>query len=175
VAFVLRDTFAVPFPEIARMLETTPAAARQLASRARRRVRGVATLEGPLEEERKIVDAFFAAARGGDFEALLNVLDPEVVLRADGRISRLVRGAAAVAGTALQFANAAALLHPVVVNGGARGRRHSRGPAVLADGVHRPRRPHRRDRRDHRPRARRETRSGAPADVSHAPTGSRLL
>src|SRR5205085_2607426 len=82
VAFVLHDMFAVPFPEIARMLETTPAAARQLASRARRRVRGAATPEGPLAAQREIVDAFFAAARGGDFEALLNVLDPEVVLRA---------------------------------------------------------------------------------------------
>ncbi|NUR75040.1 MAG: sigma-70 family RNA polymerase sigma factor [Thermoleophilia bacterium] len=119
VAFVLHDMFAVPFPEIAQMLETTPAAARQLASRARRRVRGAARSEGKLEAQREVVDAFFAAARGGDFEALLTVLDPDVVLRADGRISQFVRGASAVAGTALQFANPAALLHPVVVNGGA--------------------------------------------------------
>ena len=101
------------------VLETTPAAARQLASRARRRVRGAARSEGKLEAQREVVDAFFAAARGGDFEALLTVLDPDVVLRADGRISQFVRGASAVAGTALQFANPAALLHPVVVNGGA--------------------------------------------------------
>jgi RNA polymerase sigma factor (sigma-70 family) len=123
VAFVLHDMFAVPFDEIARMLDTSSAAARQLASRGRRRVRITATPEGSLEAQREVVDAFFAAARRGDFEALISVLDPDVVLRSDGGAERAltasVEGAAAVAGRALMFANPAARLHPVVVNGGA--------------------------------------------------------
>jgi RNA polymerase sigma-70 factor (ECF subfamily) len=123
VAFVLHDMFAVPFDEIARMLDTSSAAARQLASRGRRRVRSAATPEGPLAAQREVVDAFFAAARRGDFEALISVLDPDVVLRSDGGAERAltasVEGAAAVAGRALMFANPAARLHPVVVNGGA--------------------------------------------------------
>jgi RNA polymerase sigma factor (sigma-70 family) len=123
VAFVLHDMFAVPFDEIARMLDTSSAAARQLASRARRRVRTTATPEGSLEAQREVVDAFFAAARRGDFQALMSVLDPDVVLRSDGGAERAltasVEGAAAIAGRALMFANPAARLHPVVVNGGA--------------------------------------------------------
>jgi RNA polymerase sigma factor (sigma-70 family) len=123
VAFVLHDMFAVPFDEIARMLDTSSAAARQLASRGRRRVRITATPEGSLEAQREVVDAFFAAARRGDFEALISVLDPDVVLHSDGGAERAltasVEGAAAVAGRALMFANPAARLHPVVVNGGA--------------------------------------------------------
>jgi RNA polymerase sigma-70 factor (ECF subfamily) len=122
VAFVLHDTFAVPFDEIARMLDTTPPAARQLASRGRRRVRGAATPDGAIADQRAVVDAFFAAARNGDFEALVSILDPNVVLRSDGgaarpRLTVALEGAAAVAGQALQFANPAARLHPVVVNG----------------------------------------------------------
>src|SRR5881397_2768398 len=117
VAFVLHDMFAVPFDEIARMLDTSSAAARQLASRGRRRVRIAATPEGSLEAQREVVDAFFAAARRGDFEALISVLDPDVVLRSDGGAERAlttsVEGAAAVAGRALMFANPAAMLHPV--------------------------------------------------------------
>jgi RNA polymerase sigma-70 factor (ECF subfamily) len=123
VAFVLHDMFAVPFDDIARMLDTSAAAARQLASRARRRVRIAATPDGSLDAQREVVNAFFAAARSGDFEALISVLAPGVVLRSDGGTDQAltvrVEGAANVAGRALMFANPAARLHPVVVNGGA--------------------------------------------------------
>jgi RNA polymerase sigma factor (sigma-70 family) len=85
VSFVLHDLFAVPFDEIAEVLDRTPAAVRQLASRARRRVQGEAPRpDADLARQREVVDAFFAAARSGDFDALVAVLDPEVVLRADG-------------------------------------------------------------------------------------------
>ncbi|WP_206786984.1 sigma-70 family RNA polymerase sigma factor [Amycolatopsis sp. MtRt-6] len=83
VAFVLHDMFAVPFDEIAPMIGKTPAATRQLASRARRRVKGGETADADLPRRRKVVEAFLAASRGGDFEALLALLDPDVVLRAD--------------------------------------------------------------------------------------------
>jgi RNA polymerase sigma factor (sigma-70 family) len=123
VAFVLHDMFAVPFDEVALMLDTSSAAARQLASRGRRRVRLAATPEGSLKAQRKVVDAFFAAARGGDIDALISALDPDVVLRSDGgarsALTARVEGAAAVAGRALLFANPAATLRAVVVNGGA--------------------------------------------------------
>jgi RNA polymerase sigma-70 factor (ECF subfamily) len=127
VAFVLHDMFAVPFEEIAPLVGRTPAAARQLASRARRRVQG-ADLPAPdpdLARQRAVVDAFFAAARGGDVDALVALLDPDAVRRADfgpGRppASRVIRGAAAVAGEALLFrANPAVELHPALVNGAA--------------------------------------------------------
>jgi RNA polymerase sigma-70 factor (ECF subfamily) len=127
LAFVLHDMFALPFEEIAPMVGRTPEAARQLASRARRRVKG-ADLREPdpdLARQRAVVDAFFAASRGGDFDALVAVLDPDVVLRADfgarrPAASTVIRGAAAVAGQALLFgANPAAELHPVLVNGAA--------------------------------------------------------
>ena len=89
VSFVLHDLFAVPFDEIAGVLDRSPAAVRQLASRARRRVQGGAPRPDPdLARQREVVDAFFAAARSGDFEALVAVLDPDVVLRADGGASR---------------------------------------------------------------------------------------
>ena len=85
LAFVLHDMFAVPFEEIAPIVDRSPAAARQLASRARRRVQGAAPAPDPdLARQREVVDAFFAAARDGDFDALVAVLDPDVVLRADG-------------------------------------------------------------------------------------------
>ena len=85
LAFVLHDLFAVPFDEIAPIVGRSPTAARQLASRARRRVRGGATVpDADLARQREVVDAFLAAARGGDFDALLAVLDPDVVVRADG-------------------------------------------------------------------------------------------
>jgi len=124
VAFVLHDMFGMPFDEIARLLETSAPAARQLASRGRRRIRAAATPEGELESQREVVDAFFAAARNGDFDALVALLDPDIVLRSDGgathpRFTAHVEGADAVAGRALQFANPAARLHPLVVNGGA--------------------------------------------------------
>ncbi|QFU89162.1 sigma-70 family RNA polymerase sigma factor [Amycolatopsis sp. YIM 10] len=85
LAFVLHDLFAVPFDEIAPIVDRTPAAARQLASRARRRVRGAPAPDAEQARKREIIDAFLAASRGGDFGALLAVLDPDVVLRADRR------------------------------------------------------------------------------------------
>jgi RNA polymerase sigma-70 factor (ECF subfamily) len=120
LAFVLHDLFAVPFDEIASIVGRSPAAARQLASRARRRVQGAATVPGTdLTRQRVVVDAFLAASRGGDFEALLALLDPDVVLRADpaavkAGASEEVRGAAAVAGT---FSGRARFAQPALVNG----------------------------------------------------------
>ena len=103
LAFVLHDIFAVPFDEIAAIIDRSPEAARQLASRARRRVRAENTVpDADLDSQREVVDAFLAAAREGDFDRLVAVLDPDVVLRADfgaGR-SRELRGAAAIAGQA---------------------------------------------------------------------------
>jgi RNA polymerase sigma-70 factor (ECF subfamily) len=116
--------FGVPFDEIAEMVDRTPDAARQLASRARRRVQGASVPDADATRQREVVDAFFAAARGGDFEALVAVLDPDVVLRSDGGPARpfanaLVRGAAEVAGRAITFSRPGATLRPVLVNGGA--------------------------------------------------------
>jgi RNA polymerase sigma-70 factor (ECF subfamily) len=121
LAFVLHDTFGVPFAEIAPIVGRSPAAARQLASRARNRVRGAAPApETDLARQREVVDAFLAASRGGDFGALLAVLDPEVVLRADNGAagaSRLVRGARAVANQALTYSRLAPFSRPALVNG----------------------------------------------------------
>ncbi|MEU8526485.1 MULTISPECIES: sigma-70 family RNA polymerase sigma factor [Streptomyces] len=125
LAFVLHDMFGVSFDEIGPIVGRTPTAARQLASRARRRVRGAAPEpERDAARQRKAVDAFLAAARGGDFEGLLAVLDPDVLLRADGGSLRavattLVRGARAVASQALMFSRAEAQGVPVLVNGNA--------------------------------------------------------
>lgn len=124
LAFVLHDMFGLPFEEIAPMVGRTPATARQLASRARRRVRGAAVPapDADLARQREVVDAFFAAARGGDFEALVGLLDPEVVLRADfagRRASRVVRGPEAVASQAVMAAIPGAELVPALVNGAA--------------------------------------------------------
>ncbi|HET6834687.1 MAG TPA: RNA polymerase sigma factor SigJ [Acidimicrobiales bacterium] len=122
LTFVLHDMFAVPFDEIAPMLARSPTATRQLASRARRRVRGAAPAPDPdVARQREVVDAFFAAARGGDFEALVAVLDPDVVARTDGGpgASVIVRGAHVVAGRALMFAQPSATLRPALVNGAA--------------------------------------------------------
>ncbi len=119
VAFVLHDMFAVPFDDIAPIVGRSPAAARQLASRARRRVQGASVPDADLSRQREIVNAFLAAARGGDFDALLAVLDPDVVLRADpaavqaGASSEL-RGAAEVAGT---FAGRARVARPALIDG----------------------------------------------------------
>src|ERR671914_758172 len=97
LALVLHDMFSVPFEEIAPIVERSPTAARQLASRARRRVRGAAPVpDSDLARQREVVDAFLAAARGGDFDALLAVLDPDVVLRID-RAATEFRGAEVVA------------------------------------------------------------------------------
>ncbi|MFB8774770.1 sigma-70 family RNA polymerase sigma factor [Streptomyces broussonetiae] len=106
LAFVLHDMFAVPFDDIAPVVERTPAATRQLASRARRRVRGAAPAPEPdLARQRTVLEAFLAASRGGDFEALVAVLHPDVVLRADAgaALSKLVRGAAGVVEQAKMF------------------------------------------------------------------------
>src|SRR6266511_2865359 len=126
LAFVLHDMFDVPFDEIATIVERSPAAARQLASRARRRVKGAAPVpDGDLARQRAVVAAFLAAARGGDFDALLAVLDPDVVLRADvGAVpagaSRVIRGAPAVAEQALAFARRLGpFARPALVNGAA--------------------------------------------------------
>jgi RNA polymerase sigma factor (sigma-70 family) len=122
LAFVLHDMFAVPFDQIGPIVGRSPAAARQLASRARRRVQGSAPApDADLARQRTVVDAFLAAARGGDFDALLAVLDPDVVLRSDrGALpggSVVVRGAAAVARQALSFSRFAPFARPVLVNG----------------------------------------------------------
>jgi RNA polymerase sigma factor (sigma-70 family) len=119
LAFVLHDMFAVPFDQIAAIVDRSPAAARQLASRARRRVRGaVPEPDADLAAQRAIVDAFLAAARDGDFAALVAVLHPDVVIRVDrGALSRETRGAEEVARTALTFARLAPLARPTLVNG----------------------------------------------------------
>jgi RNA polymerase sigma-70 factor (ECF subfamily) len=122
LAFVLHDMFAVPFDDIARIVDRSPDAARQLASRGRRRVRGAAMPDADPARQREVVEAFFAAAREGDFEALVGVLHPDVVLRADGgerlpRVSEVVRGAENIATRAMTFSNPRAKLHRVLVNG----------------------------------------------------------
>jgi RNA polymerase sigma-70 factor (ECF subfamily) len=122
LAFVLHDTFGMPFAEIARIVDRTPAATRQLASRARRRVRSTAPIpDADLARQREVVDAFLAAAREGDFGALLSVLDPDVALRADtGDTPREVRGAEAVADQALLFSRLGGpgrVSRPALVNG----------------------------------------------------------
>jgi RNA polymerase sigma factor (sigma-70 family) len=125
LAFVLHDMFAVPFDEIAPMVGRTPAAARQLASRARRRVQGAAPApDADLTRQREVVDAFFAAARGGDFDALVAVLDPDVVRRSDGGTRRPeatieVHGAEKVARRAMTFARLSPYVRPALVNGAA--------------------------------------------------------
>jgi RNA polymerase sigma-70 factor (ECF subfamily) len=124
LAFVLHDLFGLPFEEIAPMVDRTPTAARQLASRARRRVKGAEVVEVDVGRQREVVDAFFAAARGGSFESLVALLHPDVVLRADfgparPAQSRMVQGAEAVAHQARLGASPAAQLHPALVNGAA--------------------------------------------------------
>ena len=125
LAFVLHDMFAVPFDEIAPIVGRSPAATRQLASRARRRVQGEAPApDADLKRQREVVDAFFAAAHRGDFDALVAVLDPDVVVRSDGGILRagdsdVTRGAQAVAGRAMRFASLAPFVRPALVNGAA--------------------------------------------------------
>jgi RNA polymerase sigma-70 factor (ECF subfamily) len=122
LAFVLHDMFAVPFEEISSIVGCSPLAARQLASRARRKVRGAApTPDADLHQQRKVVDAFLAAARRGDFEALLEVLDPDVVLHSDHVSDTLkeIRGAGMVAQQALMFSRLAEVVQPVLVNGAA--------------------------------------------------------
>jgi RNA polymerase sigma-70 factor (ECF subfamily) len=132
LAFVLHDVFAVPFDEIASILDRSTDAAKQLASRARRRLAGAAAPDPDRSRQREVVGAFLAAARDGDFDALLDVLDPDVVLRGDageGPLgpSRVVRGAADVVGQAMQYTALARWAEPVLVNG-------APGIAVVAGG-----------------------------------------
>jgi RNA polymerase sigma factor (sigma-70 family) len=131
LAFVLHDLFAVPFDEIAAFLGRTSASTRQLASRARRRVEGAApAADTDIARRREVVDAFLTASRGGDFDALLAVLDPDVVARSDGgtlRPTMLRRGAADVASQAITFARFAEAGHAALVNG-------SPGVVAMAEG-----------------------------------------
>jgi RNA polymerase sigma-70 factor (ECF subfamily) len=120
LAFVLHDIFAVPFDEIAPIVDRSPDAARQLASRARRRVRAENTVpDADLDAQREVVEAFLAASRDGDFDRLVAVLDPDVVLRADlGEAgSREVRGAAAVISQAMFYEQLGLDMKPALVNG----------------------------------------------------------
>jgi RNA polymerase sigma factor (sigma-70 family) len=125
LAFVLHDIFAVPFDEIATIVDRSPQAARQLASRARRRVQAENTVpDTDLNAQREVVEAFLAAARDGDFDRLVAVLDPDVVLRVDlgpllGGGSREVRGAAAVASQAVTYSQLGLLIQPALINGAA--------------------------------------------------------
>jgi RNA polymerase sigma factor (sigma-70 family) len=126
LAFVLHDMFAVPFDDIAAIVGRSPAAARQLASRGRRRVQGVAPVSGTdLTRQRAIAGAFLTAARNGDFDALLEVLDPDIVVRSNG--TEAVRGAAAVAARAFPFTRIAQVTLPALINGAA-------GVVTAADG-----------------------------------------
>jgi RNA polymerase sigma-70 factor, ECF subfamily len=133
LAFVLHDIFAVPFQEIAPIVDRSPEAARQLASRARRRVREERTVpDADIETQREVVDAFVAASREGDFEALVELLDPDVVLRVDrgpvpARVPREFRGAEAVASRAMAGARLDLEMWPALVNGVA-------GVVVVRDG-----------------------------------------
>jgi RNA polymerase sigma-70 factor, ECF subfamily len=122
LSFVLHDMFAVPFDEIGRMVGRSPTAARQLASRARRRVRDATPPAPDLARQREVVDAFLAAARAGDFDALVAVLHPDVVARSDGGTARpdataVVRGAENVARRAMTFAQLAPYVRHALVNG----------------------------------------------------------
>jgi len=125
LAFVMHDMFAVPFDEIAPMIERSPAATRQLASRARRRVRGQAPAPDPdLAHQRAVVDAFFAASREGDFDGLVAVLDPDVVLRSDGgsgrpRLNLVLHGPRAVSEQAILSGRLSPFVRPALVNGAA--------------------------------------------------------
>jgi RNA polymerase sigma-70 factor (ECF subfamily) len=127
LAFVLHDMFAVPFDDIALIVGRSPAAARQLASRARRRVQGAdQVLDADLTRQREIADAFLAAARKGDFGALLEALDPDVVVRSNG--AEMLRGAAAAAGRALAGARFAQVSLPALING-------TPGVVIATDGM----------------------------------------
>jgi len=133
LAFVLHDMFAVTFDEIAPIVDRSPEAARQLASRARRRVQGENAIpDADLDTQREVVDAFLAAARDGDFEGLVQVLDPDVVLRADPGAAgigsaRVVRGAVNVARQASAFSRLDIDVRPALVNGAV-------GTVTLRDG-----------------------------------------
>jgi RNA polymerase sigma factor (sigma-70 family) len=143
LAFVLHDMFAVPFEEIAPIVDRSPEATRQLASRARRRVQAERTAPDPdLSRQREVVDAFLAAARDGDFDALVAVLDPDIVLRADlgGGVTQELRGAAAVASQAQAYSREDLVPVPALINGAVGvvtmrdGRPFSVGAVTVRDG-----------------------------------------
>jgi len=120
LAFVLHDMFAMPFREIAPIVDRSPEATRQLASRARRRVQGERDFPAAdLRRQREVVDAFLAAAREGDFDALVALLDPDIVLRADfgGGVLQEVRGASAVASQAKAYSRLDLVIHHALLNG----------------------------------------------------------
>jgi RNA polymerase sigma-70 factor (ECF subfamily) len=132
LAFVLHDVFALPFEQIAAILGRSPAAAKQLASRARRRLHGAPVPDVDLPRQRKVVDAFLAAARAGDFDGLVDLLDPDVVLRADAGAgplgpSQVLHGAQAVASQAMRYTGLAKFGRPALVNGAA-------GAVAMPDG-----------------------------------------
>jgi RNA polymerase sigma-70 factor (ECF subfamily) len=133
LAFVLHDMFAVPFDEIGEMIDRSPAAARQLASRGRRRVQGQPTTPDPdVAKQRQVVDAFFAASKNGDFDGLVAVLHPDVVLRSDGGAARpkmtfTLHGAGAVAKQAFTSSRLSPFVRPALINGAA-------GVVVAANG-----------------------------------------
>ena len=130
LAFVLHDMFAVPFTDIAGIIDRSPDAARQLASRGRRRVQGAVTPDVDLDRQWDVVEAFLAAARDGDFDALVAVLDPDVVLRADAGalpMSQEIRGAERVAGQAFMWSRVDLTMRRALVNGAA-------GMVTLRDG-----------------------------------------
>jgi RNA polymerase sigma-70 factor (ECF subfamily) len=144
LAFVLHDMFGVPFDEIAPVVERSPAATRQLASRARRRVQGERTAPDPdLGRQREVVDAFLAASREGNFDALIAVLDPDVVLRGDfgGGVTRELRGPEAVTSQARNFSRLGLVIHPALINGAVgvvttrEGRPFSVGAVTVRDGM----------------------------------------
>jgi RNA polymerase sigma factor (sigma-70 family) len=139
LAFVLHDVFGVPFADIATALCRSEAAAQQLASRARRRVQGSPEPDPDLARQREVVDAFFAASRDGDFDALVAVLDPDVELRIDGGVLReeaslVLRGAEAVAGHTATYSKLYPFVRPALVNGaaGAVVAQHGRPFSVMA-------------------------------------------
>src|SRR3954454_22186245 len=143
LAFVLHDMFAIPFDEIAPIVNRSAEATRQLASRARRRVQGARALPDPdLDHQREVVDAFLAASRDGDFEALATVLDPDIVVRQDlgGGITRELRGFELVAAQAQMYSRLDLVIHPVLVNGAVgavalrNGRPFSIGAMTVRDG-----------------------------------------
>lgn len=120
LVLVLHDMFGVPFDEIAPIVERSPGATRQLEGRARRQVQGQRTMPDPdLGRQHEVVDAFLAAAREGDFDALVAVLAPDVVLRADlgGVVTQEVRGAEAVASQAQAYSRLSLVVHPALING----------------------------------------------------------
>jgi RNA polymerase sigma-70 factor (ECF subfamily) len=139
LAFVLHDVFAVPFTEIGPLMDRSPAAAKQLASRARQRVHTAPAPETDPRRQRTVIDAFLAAARNGDFQALIRMLHPDVVLRADAGDgpfgpSRVLHGADAVAAQAVRFAPMSRFIVPAMINGaaGAVAMPHGRAAAVLS-------------------------------------------